>query len=375
MSSMFFYGTLRHVPLLELVLGRTMGPEDITEAFFDDHAVYWAEDQVFPMVLSEAGERAQGLMLRNVSASDRSRLNYYEGGFAYALKTVDVKTHLGVEKAEVYFPDPGVWTAGRRWDFLEWATSHGKLTLYAARDAMAQYGRTSPDVVRQRFPFMRARAWARIMAEQPSPTTLRTDRGKNDVVFRDLHTGFEGFFRMVDFEVSHRRFDGEMSETLHREVFVGYDAALVLPYDPVTDRVLLIEQMRNGVMLRGDPHPWVLEPIAGMVDALETPEDCVRREAQEEAGLDLTTLSLIARVYASPGYSTDFFHCYLGQCSLPEEKSWLGGLESESEDIRSHVISFERSMELLESGEINVGPTAMMLMWLARHREELRASA
>ena len=92
----------------------------------------------------------------------------------------------------------------------------------------------------------------------------------------------------------------------------------------------------------------------------------------EEAGLELGDLRLMTRVYPSPGYSTEFFHCYLGLCDLSAEEGRLAGLAHENEDIRSHVISFDRAMTLVESGEANAGPLAMMLLWLARHREELR---
>ena len=83
----------------------------------------------------------------------------------------------------------------------------------------------------------------------------------------------------------------------------------------------------------------------------------------------------MVKIYASPGYTTEFFHCFLGLCDLSEDDNGLAGLDEEHEDIRNHVISFDRAMELIDSGEINVGPLVMMLFWLARHREELRRNA
>ncbi len=68
----------------------------------------------------------------------------------------------------------------------------------------------------------------------------------------------------------------------------------MLPYDPATDTVLLVEQMRLAPVMRGDPHPHSLEPIAGLIEAGEEPEDSVRREAMEEAGLELRGLEPIA---------------------------------------------------------------------------------
>ena len=173
----------------------------------------------------------------------------------------------------------------------------------------------------------------------------------------------------------HPRFDGSPSEAVTRGAFIAYDAALVLPYDPVTDRVHLVEQMRYGPLLRGDPRPWVLEPVAGLVDAGEAPIEAARREAAEEAGLVLADIREMTQGYAAPGYSTEFYHCFLAICDLPEASGGIGGLASEHEDIRSHVLPFEAAMALLDSGEINTAPLVMMLLWLARHRPELRREA
>ena len=112
--------------------------------------------------------------------------------------------------------------------------------------------------------------------------------------------------------------------------------------------------------------------MAGLVDAGEAPKETARREAVEEAGLALTDLRPMMQGYASPGYSTEFFHFFLGLCDLSAATGGLGGLPEESEDIRSHVISFDAAMALLDSGEVNQTPLAMMLLWLARYRSGLR---
>jgi nudix-type nucleoside diphosphatase (YffH/AdpP family) len=166
-----------------------------------------------------------------------------------------------------------------------------------------------------------------------------------------------------------------MSAQMRREVFVATDAALVLPYDPVTDRVLLVEQFRMGPYGRGDTRPWMLEPVAGRMDAGETPEQTARRECLEEAGLELRALEMISSHYCTPGYSTEYFHLFLGLCDLPAETVGQGGLASEQEDIRTHIIGYDRAMALVASGEANNGPLILGLLWLERERARLRASA
>jgi 8-oxo-dGTP pyrophosphatase MutT (NUDIX family) len=136
--------------------------------------------------------------------------------------------------------------------------------------------------------------------------------------------------------------------------------------------VLLVEQFRTGPARRGDPQPWVLEPVAGLVDAGETPEQAGRREGQEEAGLEFRELVPMFAGYASPGNATDFFYAFLGLCDLPDDHATSGGLEAEQEDLRLHVLPFEEAIRLLESGEANAMPLISMLLWLDRWRAKRR---
>jgi nudix-type nucleoside diphosphatase (YffH/AdpP family) len=159
---------------------------------------------------------------------------------------------------------------------------------------------------------------------------------------------------------------------LKRAVFIAGDAALVLPYDPVRDRVLLVEQLRVGPMARGDAQCWQFEPVAGRIDDLETPEEVVRREAMEEAGLELGALEMVARSYPTPGTSTEFFYLYVGLADLPQGTEGQGGLMSEAEDIRTHLFSFDALMQMCDAAEAANAPLVMAAYWLARHRERLR---
>lgn len=372
MADLFFYGTLCHLPLLERVLGRPAERIALTEAELPGWAVYWARGESFPTIRAEGGGRARGLLLRDLGEEDLARLDHYEGGFGYALEPLEVMTEGGPAQALVYLPGDAGRPAGAPWQLADWVARFAPLTLAAAEEVMERFGVTAPQEIAKLFPWIRARGWAQCLAQEAAPTTLRRAPQPDDYRIEAMRPGFEGFFRLRAFEISHRRFDGGQSATLGREAFQAYDAAMVLPYDPVSDQVMLVEQFRFGPVWRRDPVAWMLEPIAGLVDAGERPADCARREAVEEAGLQLGDLRLMTRVYASPGYSSEFFHCYLGLCDLAGEDGRLAGLAHENEDIRSHVISFDRAMALVDSGEANAGPLAMMLLWLARHREQLR---
>ena len=183
---------------------------------------------------------------------------------------------------------------------------------------------------------------------------------------------YHGFFSVEEHDLTYQKFNNEQSSILTRSALISSDAAIVLPYDPVNDRILLIEQFRAGPYVKGDENPWVLEPIAGLIDEGETPESAGIREAQEEAHLKIKRLELVARSYPSPGISTEFFHQYLGIVELLESSNLIAGLSSENEDIRSHIFEYEQFFEMIESGEVKVGPLILLGLWLSKNRNRLR---
>jgi nudix-type nucleoside diphosphatase (YffH/AdpP family) len=185
---------------------------------------------------------------------------------------------------------------------------------------------------------------------------------------------YTGYFAVDEVDLRHARFDGTMSEVLHRSYFVAGDAALVLPYDPVRDRVLVVEQMRMGPLGRGDTEIWHLEPIAGRIDPGETAPQAALREAQEEAGLTLSQLETVAQGYSSPGDSTGYYHIFVGVTDLPDDTARVGGLLTEDENIRSRLISFDEFIAMAERQALANTPLTLLAYWLAHHRSRLRSA-
>ena len=183
---------------------------------------------------------------------------------------------------------------------------------------------------------------------------------------------YKGFFSVEEHDLTYQKFNKEQSNVVTRSTLVSSDAVIVLPYDPVYDRILLIEQFRAGPYVKGDENPWVLEPIAGLIDEGETPESAGTREAQEEALLEIKRLELVARSYPSPGISTEFFHQYIGIVELLDSSNLIAGLQSENEDIRSHIFEYEQFFEMIESGKVNVGPLILLGLWLSKNRNRIR---
>lgn len=368
-TNLFFFGSLRHMPLLEIVLGRAADTLDISDAILPDYRVSSVADQPFPTIAHDPGARARGLLVRGLNEEDIARLDFYEGGFDYDL--VDVLLTDG-QPAQVYISPPGRWTADGPWHLAHWEAKWAAMSCHAAREVMGYKGLKSRDTVAAMFPMIRKRA-ASIVRAAGSLHGAGTSHGKVEITKRTR--AYAHFFALDDLHVAHERFDGTMTDPLDRAVFIGADAAVMLPYDPVRDRVLLVEQVRMGPIARGDRSVWQLEPIAGHIDPGETPQEAARREAMEEAGLSVETLEKVAEVYASPGGSTEFYYVFVGLADLPDSAKGTGGLAAEGEDIRSHVLSFAELMEMVATFQAANAPLVLAAYWLAHNRARLRKRA
>lgn len=235
---------------------------------------------------------------------------------------------------------------------------------------MQALGRLTERQVARRLASLRVEAASRVRAAGAVGRGVRVGSGAVEAgVPEPSHAGF---FGLDVHRLRHRRFDGAMSPMLTRELFVVGDAVTVLPYDPARDRVLVIEQFRMGPFGRGDPLPWQLEAIAGRIDPGETPEDAARREAVEEAGLLLGTLEKVAEYYPTPGAVAEYLFSYVALCDLPDGVDGVFGAEEEAEDIKGHLLSFDRLVEVMAAGEIGNAPLLLTVLWLQRERGRLR---
>ena len=367
MTDIFLYGSLLDDGLRAVVFAADVA---LRPAQLDAHRVVWGEGQDFPLLQVAAGHVAQGAVV-TVTDDVLARMDFYEGGFGYELRDV---TFTDGSAAQAWFPRGGLWQAGAQWSLADWQAQHGALSREAAREVMDYMGRYSPEDVLRFWHMIRVRASARVAAAGrvvPSWSGMTRD----DVALDQLHRPYTNFFAMEEYDLRFRRFDGSMSEEINRGVFVASDAALVLPYDPLRDRVMVIEQFRAGPYGRGDAAPWPLEPVAGRVDPGETPETAARREAEEEAGLTLTGLEKIAEGYSSPGSSSEYFYVYLGLADLPDAAQTVAGKAEEAEDIRSHVLDWDVFAAMMQRGELTVLPLVLAAGWLAMNRDRLRSQA
>ena len=187
--------------------------------------------------------------------------------------------------------------------------------------------------------------------------------GRQDAEIIEQEAAYRGFFRLLRVRLRHRLFAGGWSKVITRELFERGHAAAVLPYDPVRDEIILVEQFRVGALL-GEGCPWLLEVVAGIVEPGETPEEVVHREAEEEAGLTFTQLTAISNYYPSPGGCSERISLFLGEIDASLAPSH-GGLSDESEDIRVHRVPRAQAMQWLSEGKLDNASTIIALQWLA----------
>ncbi len=181
---------------------------------------------------------------------------------------------------------------------------------------------------------------------------------------------FQGYFRLARYRFRHSLYRGGMSGTFDREVFERGQAAAVLPYDPIRDEVVLIRQFRAGTFAAGR-HPWCWEIVAGMIEEGETPEGVARREAVEEAAVEILELVPLYSLVLSPGACSETCNIFLGRI----ESVGVGGvhgLDTENEDILVKTMLFADALALLGRDEIDNSAAVIALQWLALHRDELR---
>jgi ADP-ribose pyrophosphatase len=182
----------------------------------------------------------------------------------------------------------------------------------------------------------------------------------------------DGFFPLILCKIRHTLFAGGMSRPFSREVMLRRPVAAVLPYDPIRDAVVLIEQFRAGKLLSGAEDPWMVEIVAGIIEPGETPEEMARREAVEEAGCAIGTLEPLPGFYPSAGGCSEYVHMFCGRVDS-RGLGGIHGLDHEDEDIRVTVVPTDDALARLARGEIDSAIALVALQWLALNRARLQA--
>ena len=199
-----------------------------------------------------------------------------------------------------------------------------------------------------------------------------------DVEVFNKSTAFDGFFRIDRYSLRHHSFKGGWGPSVNREIFERGHAVAVLPYDPNLDRLIMTQQFRigaytarNSEWFANNYSPWLIEGVAGIIEAGEKPEDVASRETIEETGCFIEKLEYIGHYFVSPGGSSESIFSYLGKIDS-KKGGGIYGIADEGEDLKTFAVPIEEAFSWIDNDNVSNGTTLIMLMWLRHHHTRIR---
>ena len=163
----------------------------------------------------------------------------------------------------------------------------------------------------------------------------------------------------VNFQATQK--DGTVLE-LSREAYDRGNGATILLYNTDTKTVVLTRQFRMPTYLNGNQSGLLIECCAGLLDK-NNPEDCIRRETEEETGYQVTDVKKVMEAYMSPGSVTEILYFFVAQYNQNMKVSNGGGLDEEHENIEVLELPFTTALQMMHSGEIRDAKTIMLLQY------------
>lgn len=160
--------------------------------------------------------------------------------------------------------------------------------------------------------------------------------------------------------------DGTL-ETQTREAYDRGNGSTILLYNKQQNTVILTRQFRLPTFLNGNETGMLIEACAGLLDK-DNPEDCIRRETEEETGYRITDVRKIFEAYMSPGSVTEILYFFVAEYSMEMKVNDGGGVEHEQENIEVLEMPIEQAMTMVESGEIKDAKTIMLLQYVKLHK-------
>lgn len=149
-----------------------------------------------------------------------------------------------------------------------------------------------------------------------------------------------------------------------REAYDRGNGATILLYNKLQQTVILTRQFRLPSFINGNENGMLIETCAGLLDQ-DNPEDCIRRETEEETGYQITDVKKVFEAYMSPGSVTEILYFFVAAYNKDMKVSDGGGVADEQENIEVLELPFSAALEMIESGEIKDGKTIMLLQYAA----------
>jgi GDP-mannose pyrophosphatase NudK len=147
-----------------------------------------------------------------------------------------------------------------------------------------------------------------------------------------------------------------------REAYDRGNGATILLYNKDTKTVILTRQFRLPTFINGNTDGMLIETCAGLLDK-DNPEECIRRETEEETGYKITDVRKVYEAYMSPGSVTEILYFFVAAYTASMKVSEGGGIEAEQENIEVLEILFDNAMQMVQTGAIKDAKTIMLLQY------------
>ena len=195
---------------------------------------------------------------------------------------------------------------------------------------------------------------------------------KRKVEILQKSVAYKGYLGIEKYRVKHSRFHGGSTQELEREILERGKVVGVLPYDPVSDQIILIEQFRIGAHC-AKVNAWQVEIVAGVIEEGESPEQVARRETHEETGKEVSRIHHIGDFLVSPGCTSEEMHLYCGEVSTDSFEG-IFGLPHEGEDIRAFTLTFDEAYLLLRDRKLTNFPVMAAIQWFVLNHDFIRGA-
>ena len=156
--------------------------------------------------------------------------------------------------------------------------------------------------------------------------------------------------------------DEGTARTQTREAYDRGNGAVILLYNQDRRTVILTRQFRLPTFVNGNPGGMMIEACAGLLDQ-DNPEDCIRRETEEETGYRIKDVEKIYEAYMSPGSVTEILYFFIGEYSRDQRVNDGGGIDHEQENIEVMEVSFDDAYGKISNGQIKDAKTIMLLQY------------
>lgn len=178
----------------------------------------------------------------------------------------------------------------------------------------------------------------------------------------DVQLLSDNWYKLIKYKYEYTQPNGET--VVHtREAYDRGNGAVILLYNKKQQTVILTRQFRLPTFVNGNPDGMLIEACAGLLDQ-DNPEDCIRRETEEETGYRISNIQKVFEAYMSPGSVTEILYFFIAEYTPEMEVHAGGGVAEEQETVQRLELDYHEALRMIEDGRIRDGKTIMLLQYL-----------